>query len=101
MVVSKRRLRDLATAVFVAGCVVALWPLGQTAYGVWSQRALQAQWRAEPAVPALTVKAGAATVPQQPDSLRGHGGPSPLSQSLCRPWPTTADIPRHAAISLW
>jgi LPXTG-site transpeptidase (sortase) family protein len=41
----KRLLRAALTLVIVAGIVTALWPVGQSAYGLWSQRTLQSAWR--------------------------------------------------------
>lgn len=45
----KKPLRWLLNFVIVAGCVLMLWPLGQTAYGTWSQRTLHEQWQKEAA----------------------------------------------------
>lgn len=42
-------IRPLLVLVFVSGIVIAFWPVGQAAYGVWQQRALRAQWDAEAA----------------------------------------------------
>lgn len=41
----KRLLRALFSLLAVAGVVLALWPLGQNAYALWSQRALNAAWQ--------------------------------------------------------
>jgi len=41
----KRILRGALSVVFVIGVTIALWPLGQRAYGVWSQRSLESQWQ--------------------------------------------------------
>lgn len=41
----KRFLRALLSVVAVGGIILALWPLGQNAYGIWSQRALKASWQ--------------------------------------------------------
>ena len=43
----KRFLRGGLLLLAVLGGVVAVWPVGQTAYGWWSQRSLQAAWRQE------------------------------------------------------
>lgn len=39
-------LRPFLNCVIAGGLIVAMWPLGQTAYGMWNQRALSAQFRA-------------------------------------------------------
>jgi sortase A len=41
----KRALRLLLSVVMVVGILIALSPLAQKAYGVWSQRQLDAQWQ--------------------------------------------------------
>ncbi|MBV9470792.1 MAG: class E sortase, partial [Abitibacteriaceae bacterium] len=41
----KRFLRALLSVVATGGIVLALWPLGQNAYGIWSQHALKASWQ--------------------------------------------------------
>lgn len=41
----KRVLRSVLGLVMLGGLIVALWPLGQTAYSQWSQRELKAQWQ--------------------------------------------------------
>ncbi len=38
-------LRPSLNIVIVAGITLALWPLGQTAYGLWNQRQLAAQFQ--------------------------------------------------------
>ncbi|HVF11223.1 MAG TPA: class D sortase [Abditibacteriaceae bacterium] len=43
----KRALRPVLSLICVVGVVIALWPLGQTAYAWWSQYTLRAAWRAE------------------------------------------------------
>lgn len=40
----KRILRGALSLLFVLGVTIATWPLGQRAYGVWSQRSLESQW---------------------------------------------------------
>lgn len=47
----KRILRGALSVVFVVGVTIAFWPLGQHAYGVWSQRALQSQWQRDKTKP--------------------------------------------------
>lgn len=39
-------LRPLLNFAILGGVVLAAWPLGQTVYGNWNQRALATQWRA-------------------------------------------------------
>jgi hypothetical protein len=40
-------LRPFLNIVIVAGVTLALWPLGQTAYGLWNQRELAAQFQSQ------------------------------------------------------
>lgn len=40
------RLRPFLNSIIVAGLVIAVWPLGQTVYGLWNQRSLAAQFQA-------------------------------------------------------
>ena len=46
---TKRILRGALSLIFVLGVTIAVWPLGQRAYGIWSQRALQSQWQRDAA----------------------------------------------------
>jgi sortase A len=41
----QRLLRHTLRMLMAVGLIVALWPLGQTAYSQWNQRSLQAQWQ--------------------------------------------------------
>ena len=42
-----RFARPILNFLILAGLLLAVWPLGQTVYGLWNQRTLAAQWRAE------------------------------------------------------
>jgi LPXTG-site transpeptidase (sortase) family protein len=41
----KRYLRAFLSLTAILGLVIAVWPMGQTAYARWNQRQLQAQWQ--------------------------------------------------------
>lgn len=43
-------LRPILNGVIVCGVGLALWPLGQSAYGVWNQKSLAAQFKASQSV---------------------------------------------------
>ena len=48
---TRRRLRAALSLIAIVGVVIALWPLGQAAYGRWSQHQLMAQWQNAPEKP--------------------------------------------------
>ena len=78
----KRLLRSLLSLLAVAGIVLALWPLGQNAYALWSQHSLNAAWQQDSgaenpnlqhstppskiAVPAANVNQSGVTLPSAP-----------------------------------
>ncbi len=60
-------LRYLLNFVIVAGVIMALWPLGQTAYGKWNQQQLASQFQGQKreTAPALASRASEKTQPAQ------------------------------------
>jgi len=76
----KPLLRRLLNFVILGGLVLALWPVGQNAYGRWSQRNLQAAWQRE------------AKLQSQPVAT-----PKPARFIRRKPAPTAAKAPRSAA----
>lgn len=44
----RRFARPFLNVLIVAGLVLAVWPVGQTLYGLWSQRSLASQWQSAP-----------------------------------------------------
>ncbi len=84
-------LRPLLNGAILCGLGLALWPLGQTAYGVWNQRSLAAQFAASPQ------KAQRQSVPTARQRARAARNASPtlaVSAPLAprarrAPWPLT------------
>ncbi|MDQ3813718.1 MAG: class D sortase, partial [Armatimonadota bacterium] len=76
----KRFLRGALSLVFIIGVVVAVWPLGQTAYGWWSQRTLHTAWQQAARQPSLP------KIPQrrQPDTRRSPRNPA-MQRIAARP----------------
>jgi sortase A len=86
----KQLLRSALSTLMVAGIVVALWPLGQTAYSQWSQRNLQAQWKA-----AAQNKQGVSKN-RAKSAAKKSASPAPVSAPARPPWPATRIVIRDA-----
>lgn len=82
---SRPLLRHGLTLLAVAGAVLALWPLGQTAYGRWQQKSLRAAWDAAsayppaPSAPAPVVASTPASPPGTSTPGASPRGASPVS----------------------
>lgn len=74
-------LRLFLNLVMLVGLILALWPLGQTAYGIWNQRQLAAQFqnglkeqkKAFSAARHLSKSARIAVKPSQKNKRKGRG----------------------------
>jgi sortase A len=87
---SKSLLRGVLFCVLIGGIVLTCWPLGQSAYGWWSQRSLRAAWQSHaqtpkalpprPAVRATAVKAAPAKAEPKAKPSARRTAPFPLTR---------------------
>jgi LPXTG-site transpeptidase (sortase) family protein len=62
----RRMMRRALSTLMLLGAIIALWPLGQTAYSQWNQRGLRAQW--ESATRKSTTAPPANTAQERPNA---------------------------------
>lgn len=62
---TRQRLRSALSLIAIVGFLIALWPLGQAAYGRWSQHQLMAEWQNAPEKTTATTPAAAKKSPQK------------------------------------
>jgi sortase A len=87
---NKKLLRSALSTLMAVGIVIALWPLGQTAYSQWSQRTLQAQWKAAAQKEQGTSKAPAKAAARKTASDARESVPAKVA------WPATRIVIRDA-----
>ena len=96
---NKRLLRGALSTLMIAGIIVALWPLGQTAYSHWNQRNLQTEWKEAanstrnvlPAKPVAKKDAGRPTTAKATEAAETKV-PIPVAPA----WPATRIVIRDA-----
>ena len=72
----RRFLKPLSSLLIGGGVLLALWPVGQTLYGKWSQRTLAAQFASE-----------ASSFPTRATKPKAHKIAAPVQKIA--PWPLT------------
>jgi sortase A len=101
----RRFVSPFLNLVIAAGLIVAVWPVGQSLYGQWSQRSLAAQWQQSEKAPrkpsqvskttTSKAKAGKTSKSGTPVKLARHDPSSPAPAGTAprkakrAPWPLT------------
>jgi len=84
----KRAARSALSLIFILGVIVALWPLGQRTYGLWSQYKLRSAWHAEAAA-TQHGKAASTTKRSHPRPKAGLLKPVAHAKPQEAKWPPT------------
>jgi sortase A len=87
-------VRPLLNLLIVAGLVLAAWPVGQTLYGLWSQRSLASQWQPakKAAAPLTKPKAAPKAKPTRQAASLDSDSPAaglPAPRKKRQPWSLT------------
>ncbi|HEX9998794.1 MAG TPA: class D sortase [Abditibacterium sp.] len=84
----RRFARPLLNLTIVVGLIIAAWPLGQTIFGLWSQRSLAGEWQKTQSVQKAQKPRPARKATAVADSA-SPGLPSSPPRAKRAPWPLT------------
>lgn len=101
----KSAVRTFLSLLIAVGLIIALWPVGQTAYARWSQSRLQAQWQEQAAqqvqpgaVKPVAVKPGTAAKAKPTTDAVKKPVKTAVKRPKPRPWPSTRIVIPEAEV---